>query len=235
LNRRSGKHLHLSPDEAGAVHEVLTWCREEKNNPVLQLFGTVFEGFLSATTTLMEKFRSVLPVGSLRARIRATRREPRQVEEQELGSTLGEEGCGMVVVDMSGVPLKYDQMTVFSDVIGRQNCRIEVDVPGRLGKGWRRAQSTVDTAAEADLGEEWRSQVQAGARLLLEETWVPANDPHLDAKCWPCIHPHGTGSLLSEAGSGGTQRLARSRLLSAQSFFRRPVAWDGGDGGRGRL
>lgn len=46
-----------------------------------------------------------------------------------------------------------------------------------------------------------------------------------DAKCWPCVHPYGTGSLLSEQGSGGTQRLARNRLMLVQSWFRRNAEW----------
>ena len=39
------------------------------------------------------------------------------------------------------------------------------------------------------------------------------------------VHPYGTGSLLSEPGSGGTQRHARNRLMLLQSWFRRSALW----------
>ena len=41
-----------------------------------------------------------------------------------------------------------------------------------------------------------------------------------DAKLWVHMHPHGTGSLFSEPGSGGLYRLARNRLLLIQKCFR---------------
>ena len=44
----------------------------------------------------MERFRSVLPEGSRRARIRLARRESLQPVEGTLDDTLGEEACGMV-------------------------------------------------------------------------------------------------------------------------------------------
>ena len=50
---------------------------------------------------------------------------------------------------------------------------------------------------------------------------MPANDPHYNAKLWTHLHPYGTGSLLSEVGSGGVQHLARNRLTLIQSSFRR--------------
>ena len=65
-----------------------------------------------------------------------------------------------------------------------QSCRIKVDVPGPCGKGWKRTNAELDT-------QEWddslKMDLKSGARFLLEETWVPANDPHYDAKCWPCV------------------------------------------------
>ena len=50
---------------------------------------------------------------------------------------------------------------------------------------------------------------------------VKANDPHYDAKCFPCVHPWGTGSLLAEPGSGASARYTRNRATSIESFFRR--------------
>ena len=62
-------------------------------------------------------------------------------------------------------------------------------------------------------------------RDSVRSPYVPANDPHYDAKAWPCAHPYGTGSLLAEPGSGGTQALARNRLTQPQSWFRRSALW----------
>jgi hypothetical protein len=52
-----------------------------------------------------------------------------------------------------------------------------------------------------------------------------SQDPHYDAKAFPAAFPYGTGSLLSEAGSGGTQRHTQSRLTSLQSYFRRSALY----------
>ena len=224
IGKRSGEHMHLRPSEEAAVHECLTWARQG-NNAVLTFFGSVFECFTAACGKLASKFKSVLPEGSTRARIRATKRihENLQSCETNLGSTLGEETVGMVVVDLTGVPLKYDKLTVFSDVVATQATRLEIDVPGEGGRGWRRSGSSVHV--DDDLNEAWRKDVRAGVQHLLTETWVPANDPHFDAKAWPIAHPYGTGSLLSEVGSGGTQRHARARLSALDSFFRRSALW----------
>ena len=69
------------------------------------------------------------------------------------------------------------------------------------GKGWQRTGSFVDTQVDPILDDAWKRDLASGSKHVLEETWVPANDPHYDAKLWPCAHPYGTGSLLSEPGS----------------------------------
>ena len=225
LNQRSGKFMGLTPAETDAVHECLTWGRQDGNNKVLAFFGTVLESFRGACQTLMGRFRSVIPEGCYRARIRATRRESREPNEGKLGDTLGEEAHGMVIVDASGHPMKYDALSVFEEVVATQSSRLEIDVPGPDGRGWRRTDSTVDTQQDDTLDETWRRDLAAGAAHLADETWVPANDPHYDAKVWVHMHPHGTGSLLSEPGSGGTQRHSRNRLTLIQSWFRRSALW----------
>ena len=50
---------------------------------------------------------------------------------------------------------------------------------------------------------------------------MKANDPHFDAKCFPCVHPWGTGSLLAEPGSGSAARYVRNRATNIESFIRR--------------
>ena len=115
--------MHLTPEETDAVHECLTWGRQEGNNNCLYFFGTNYESFQSACSSLMAKITSVIPEGCPRARIRATRRESRQPQEGILGDTLGDEGHGMVVVDAGGHPLKYDTLTVM-DCRTKKCCNI---------------------------------------------------------------------------------------------------------------
>ena len=89
LNERGGQFLRLTPAETDALHECLQWGRQPGNNKVLEFFGTTYEGFHGACRKMMERFRSVLPEGSRRARIRMTRRESLQPVEGTLDDTLG--------------------------------------------------------------------------------------------------------------------------------------------------
>lgn len=225
LNKTSGRFMHLTPAETDALHEVMTWLRVPGHNRILTFFSTIYESFQQACRTLVDRFQNVIPEGSVRARIRATRRESHDPKEGVLGDTMGEEGVAMVVVDSAGHPMKYDALKVFESVVATQSARIEVDVPGEGGRGWRRTNSVVNTQQDEVLNDSWREDLAAGCRHIGEETWVPANDSHFDAKVFPCVHPHGTGSLLSEPGAGGTQRHARNRLMLLQSWFRRSAQW----------
>ena len=220
LNRKSGRFMHLTPSETDAVHETLTWMRAG-NNKILTFFNTIYESFQAACSALMGRFQNVVPDGCVRARIRATRRETREPRESVLGETLGDEACGFVVVDGAGHPMKYDSLNVFESIVGTESARIQVDIPGPGGKGWQRTGSFIDTQR----GEALSQNLAAGSKHLREETYVPANDPHMDARVFPCVHPYGTGSLLSEIGSGGTQHYARNRLMLLQSWFRRSAMW----------
>ena len=70
-----------------------------------------------------------------------TRRESLQPVEGTLDDTLGEEACGMVVVDASGHPMKYDQLQIMENAVASQHVRLEIDVPGAEGRGWKRTPS----------------------------------------------------------------------------------------------
>jgi hypothetical protein len=50
----------------------------------------------------MASFGTVLPEGSLKARIRFTTRESKEVKDETLGDTLGGEAEGLVMVDFQG-------------------------------------------------------------------------------------------------------------------------------------
>ena len=87
-----------------------------------------------------------------------------------------------------GHPMKYDQMSVFESIVAKQHVRIEIDVPGEGGRGWRRSASSFELDSQQDLGESWRRDLQAGTAYMLQETIVKANDAHIDAKVvYECV------------------------------------------------
>ena len=102
LNKRAGNFPGLSPEEKGALHECLTWLRQPGNNPVC-FFGQDLEDYDKACKFLMDKVKRFLPEGSTRARIRATSRVSKWLQDGSLGDTLGDEARGMVVIDFQGL------------------------------------------------------------------------------------------------------------------------------------
>ena len=217
--------MGLTEEETSALHECLMWGRQPGNNRILEFYGTLYESFQQACKRMMGEFKGCIPEGSLQARIRATKREtttPEKAGEDIIGHTLGEEAIGMVVVDPSGHPMKYDGLTVLESVVATQHCRIEVDVPDPSGKGWRSTNRTLDLSK---LDESVRENIQKGSAHILEESHVSAADAHYDARTWPVVHPYGSGSAFAEPGAGNIQRHARNRLTLVQSWFRRSPLW----------
>ena len=184
------------------------------------------ENFVRGCGTFVDLLRSVLPEGSRKARIHFSRRETGQLSNITLGQTLGEEAQGMVVIDAaSGIPLQYESLAAMTELAAMQNNRLEIDVLTDQAKAWQTLPAPLDIDGEADLDRRWHQDIHDGAEHLAEETWVPSNDPHYDAKVWPNVHPFGTGSLLSEPGAGGEVRHASNRLMLLQSWFRRSAQW----------
>ena len=112
---------------------------------------------------------------------------------------------------------------MFRDIVARQVNVLKIDAPREESRGWKRTHSELST--QEDLGEDWERDVSRGAKYMLEETWVKANDPHYDAKCYPHMHPYGTGSVLSEPFSGSPNGHFRNRATQIQSLFRRCAMW----------
>jgi len=178
LNKRSGKFLGLTPAEQEALHECLTWLRQPGNNRHC-FYGDELEHFDKACSRLMQRIKSIVPEGCTRARIRATSRVTRKPEHGTLADTLGDEARGMVVVDFDGHPQKYDDLKILSDVVAKEVNVLKIDVPrGDTGRGWKR------THSEIDLPEGEAGEMAAGARYVIEETWIKAGEPHYDAKVW---------------------------------------------------
>ena len=133
--------------------------------------------------------------------------------EGTLGDTLGQDSSGVVIVDQACNPMTHKGVGELASVVGTQEYRINVQLPTADGRGWKKEVCAVDTAACEELGPDFRQDLASGAKFLAKETHIKANDPHFDAKLWPPAHPHGTGSLLAETGSGGGVRnMARNRL-----------------------
>ena len=66
---------------------------------MLRFFGSTFEDFSDACSTLAAKWKHLLPTGNNRVKVRMTGKDKVKVKESTLGSTLGEESTGMVVMD----------------------------------------------------------------------------------------------------------------------------------------
>ena len=119
LDRQSGQFLGLKPKELEALHEILAWGREPGNNSVLRFFGQTFEDFSDACRTLVAKFKHVLPTGNNRVRVRVTGRDKINAKDSSLGNTLGEESTGMVIIDYDGHPIRFNQLTVYEDIVAK--------------------------------------------------------------------------------------------------------------------
>ena len=153
----------------------------------------------------------------------------------------------MIVVDPAGVsPMKYDALQVFSEIVGKSSVRIEV-AEALLHKTWHKFDAAVDVSdlgakwkndvtegARQLLKETWVKGNDAhmdakvyphmhpysgGVRLNLDIASRVAS-PHPDA-LFRCTRPfrYGTGSLLSEPGSGGIPKLCRNRLALSRSRY----------------
>ncbi len=181
LNKDTGGDLkNLKPREQRALHECLVWCRDGSNNKVLQMFGTIFESFHTAAGNLMNKIRAALPEGSTACRIRASARETHRPTTGTLLETLGEESTGMVFLDPVGMPLKYDQLQVYRDIVGTSACRIEVDAEGKTRGSWYPTRLAFHTDDHPSLDDKWRKDLSLGAEHVLRESWITAGDAHYE-------------------------------------------------------
>ena len=202
---------------------MLTWGAQPGNNPVLRWYGPDLQSFDEACRQMMCSFNVPLPEGSLKARIRCTSREMKKFKGASLGDTLGDEPAGLVQIDFQGHPIRYDELAVYEEVVAesRSNCKLDLQVQTEGGNQWQSV-----GALELPPGQHsWREKLKSGARRLREDTRVKVNDAHYDAKLFPHVHPYGTGSLLSEVGSGAPQKHCRARALALQSWFRQSSLW----------
>ena len=111
---------------------------------------------------------------------------------------------------------------VYDEIVAEDRfCRLDLQVQTKDSSGgWRSVGSTELTPGN----HSWRRHLRKGAQQL-QDLHVRAGDAHYDAKLFPIVHPYGSGSVRSEFGSGGHQKLVRSRAMSIQSWFRRSSMW----------
>ena len=159
---------------------------------------------------LYQKLQALLPQGDARIPLRVARnRATTDTLEQVIGDTLQDEDAVLVVLDPGEFPKSWAVVNSLADVVGLASYRVE-------SAGGSEAQPV-----DAEL----RDGVQEAASNVTQQAYVKLNDPHLDAKVFPHLHPWGSGSLYSQDGSGGLLHLARSRLLSIESGFRKDPVW----------
>ena len=171
----------------------------------------------------MDKFRTLIPTGSCKTKIRATRRDSHRPREETLASTLGEEATGYVTVDPdSGRVMRYDEMQVMSQIVAAPASTVDLLVKENQGR-WKKV-GTVKTDEDQDLNATWKNDLHHGANHL-KDSFVRQCDPHFDAKVFIAKHPHGTGSCFAEAQGGKPQKYVTSRLLSMERWFRSNAQW----------
>ena len=138
----------------------------------MEFFGPKLRNFDECCRTLMSAFRTHLPEGSLKARIRATTRESRKPTEAMLGEQLGDEATGLVTVDFQGHPIKYDMLKVYHDIVAQHtHCRLDLDA--QTDRGWRRVGS-INVQDEPRLDDRWRAHLRQGVQHIEAGTYVTA-------------------------------------------------------------
>ena len=83
--------------------------------------------------------RGVLPEGSLRAQIRWSKRFGPEIKTGTLGDTLGQERCGIVVVDGACNPMSHAGIKELGSIVATQEYRLDVHLPNPDGRGWSRS------------------------------------------------------------------------------------------------
>ena len=94
-------------------------------------------------------------------------------KEKELGTTLGDESTGMVVVDYEGHPIRFNMLEVYESIVAKhKSVRFDVQAVGD-GFTWRKARSSLEI--DEDTLDEHRETISSGARALREDAFVKAH------------------------------------------------------------
>ena len=116
----------------------------------------------------------------------------------------------MVVVDPQELPRTWASI----DLLGEQ-----------IGEGTYRAMPEEAASDEpVTAAEQWGTQMKAAVADLKQTANITLGDLHLDAKCFPHLHPRGSGSHKAEDDKVSMTEYLQHRLMSLQHDFRRSPA-----------
>ena len=129
----------------------------------------------------------------------------------ELQDTIGDEEAVLVVVDPQELPHTWASV----DLLGEQ-----------IGEGTYRAMpEDVAPDQSVTMDEDWGVQLKASVANLQQTASIKLGEVHLDAKLFPHLHPHGSGSLRAEDDKVSMQEYLQHRLMSLQHDFRQSPVW----------
>ena len=74
------------------------------------------------------------------------------------------------------------------------------------------------------MGEDWERDVSRGAKYILEETWVKANDPHYDAKFYSHLQGGGASNASASGAGAGDEEETDLAALASLKANKRPAA-----------
>ena len=151
---------------------MLQWGRVPGNNPILRFYGEFFQDCSDACRALFAKFKYVLPKGNNRVKVRMFGKDQLKAKEKEIGSTLGDETTGMVVVDYEGHPIRFNMLEVYKSIVAKhKSVRFDVQAVGD-GLTWRKASSSL----EIDEGtfDDHCETISSGTHALIQDAFVKA-------------------------------------------------------------
>ena len=129
----------------------------------------------------------------------------------ELQDTIGDEEAVLVVVDPQELPRTWASVDLLSEQIGEGT--------------YRAMPEDVSLDQSVTMDEDWGVQLKASVANLQQTASIKMGEVHLDAKLFPHLHPHGSGSLRAEDDRVSMQEYLQHRLMSLQHDFRQSPVW----------
>ena len=209
LNKRKGYFPGLKEEEKTALHECLTWLRQPGNNPVC-FYGKELEIYDRACKCLMRRIKQIIPEGSTRARISATNRVTKILQDGSLGETLGDESRGYVVLDFEGHAHKYDQ---FSNHTECTLTGLTSLVLGRLAPLCKHIKLTSHRHTHISVTYTRRERIRLGHNHGVHKVLSRPRPCARGCRLWPMSLPKKSTSsrltLLDPKGVGGNARIPK--------------------------
>jgi hypothetical protein len=216
LGRESAEFERVRGAEVEPLRECLQYLRV--HNPHLRVYLSNAERFVE----LYGQLQAVVPRGRAATPVRLHRAPRTSVaaERATLGETLGSETDVLVVVDPAELPRTYATLDILAEQVGQASYRVWPAASNAQSEAGARS---TEAPAAAGLSPDWGRAMREAASGMTSR--VTFGDPHLDAKLFVYLLPHGTGSCRAEEGAGGLLQYAKSCLLSLDPSFRRSPVW----------